>query len=180
MLLDMILIVVLLTLSSLIAVFVKSAALGTLMTLHTLAAFIWVGGMFFALMCLRPAVSIVLDQPASRLQLWLNVFKRFFVWVWAAIITLLGTGLWLIFGFFGGMKGVGVYVHVMLTSGLLMMLIFAYLYFVPYRRLHRYITAQDWPNAAKQQNQIRILVMINLILGLLTSVVAIAGRYGVF
>ena len=30
-------------------------------TLHVLAALIWVGGMFFAYVCLRPALAALLD-----------------------------------------------------------------------------------------------------------------------
>ena len=36
--------------------------------LHLVAAVIWVGGMFFAYMALRPAAATVLEPPA-RLQL---------------------------------------------------------------------------------------------------------------
>ena len=59
-------------------------------TLHLLSAVIWVGGMFFAHQCLRPAAASLLDPPA-RLKLWVGVFKTFFLWVWAAIaLTLVG------------------------------------------------------------------------------------------
>ena len=49
-------------------------------TAHTLAAVIWVSGMFFAHMALRPA--LMEEQPPTRLQVWRNVFPRFFAWVW--------------------------------------------------------------------------------------------------
>ncbi len=49
-----------------------------LYALHLLAAVVWVGGMFFAWMILRPAAVDILEPPA-RLRLWLSVFKRFFV-----------------------------------------------------------------------------------------------------
>jgi hypothetical protein len=45
--------------------------------LHVLAALIWVGGMFFAWLILRPAAVSALTGPA-RLTLWLEVFRRFF------------------------------------------------------------------------------------------------------
>src|ERR1700675_1888451 len=47
---------------------------------HILAAVIWVGGMFFALMVLRPSTGPL--EPAVRLALWHRVFSRFFAWVW--------------------------------------------------------------------------------------------------
>ena len=55
--------------------------------LHILAAVIWVGGMFFAWMILRPALGASLEAP-QRLQLWSAVFPRFFVWVWLAVLLL--------------------------------------------------------------------------------------------
>ena len=55
--------------------------------LHVLAAVVWVGGMFFAYVVLRPAVGDI--EPASeRLKLWARVFPRFFAWVWAVVIVL--------------------------------------------------------------------------------------------
>ncbi len=45
-------------------------------TLHLLAALVWVGGMFFAWMILRPAAMTALEGPA-RLKLWVEVFQRF-------------------------------------------------------------------------------------------------------
>ena len=52
--------------------------------LHLLSVLIWVGGMFFAYMILRPAAVEVLEPP-PRLRLWANVFGRFFPWVWASV-----------------------------------------------------------------------------------------------
>ena len=45
--------------------------------LHTLAALIWVGGMFFAWMILRPAAVSSLEAPA-RLTLWAEVLRQRF------------------------------------------------------------------------------------------------------
>ncbi len=46
--------------------------------IHALAAAIWVGGMFFAYMVVRPSAGPI-EAPA-RLQLWERVFSRFFPW----------------------------------------------------------------------------------------------------
>ena len=54
---------------------------------HTLAAVVWVGGMFFAHQALRPAAAAL--DPPLRLPLWSRVFDRFFAWVIAAIVLLL-------------------------------------------------------------------------------------------
>ena len=66
-----------------------------LYALHVLAATVWVGGMFFAWMVLRPAAVAMLQAP-ERLRLWTDVFRRFFVWVWVAVLVLpiSGIGMW--------------------------------------------------------------------------------------
>ena len=46
-----------------------------LLMLHLSSAIVWVGGMFFAYVCLRPA-AIELLEPPARLRLWRGVFSR--------------------------------------------------------------------------------------------------------
>lgn len=145
-------------------------------TLHLLAALVWVGGMFFALLVLRPASVEILDPPL-RLPLWQRVFTRFFRWVWGAIGALLVTGYGIVFAVYGGFGATRPFVHIMSASGLLMVALFAWLYFVPFRRMGRAISVQDWPEAGRNLNQARWVVTVNLALGLATSVVAVAGRY---
>jgi uncharacterized membrane protein len=138
---------------------------------HVLSAVVWVGGMFFALLVLRPA-SGPLDPPA-RLALWRRVFAGFFPWVFAAIVLLLISGFML---FLGGYAA-GPHIHVMMAIGIVMMLIFFHLYFAPWKRFQVALDAGDNPAAATQLNQIRILVMVNLVLGLITAAIGGSGRY---
>ncbi|MCG6966868.1 MAG: CopD family protein [Chromatiaceae bacterium] len=150
--------------------------MGFAVLLHVMAVVIWVGGMFFAYVVLRPVAAGQLEPPA-RLTLWAGVFGRFFPWVWACVGVVLATGLWMIFAVFGGMGGVGLYVHAMFGLGLLMMLIFFHVFFAPYGRLKRAVAAQDWQAGGKALAQIRMLVGINTLIGLLTIAVGAAGRY---
>ncbi|WP_282041859.1 DUF4149 domain-containing protein [Halomonas alimentaria] len=145
-------------------------------TLHVLAAVIWVGGMFFAWIVLRPVAASQLEPPA-RLTLWRGVFARFFPWVWAAVAVLLATGLWMLFAVFGGMAGARWHIHLMLALGLAMMAIYLHLWFVPWQRLQRAVDGEAWPEGGQQLASIRRLVGLNLILGLLTSAIAAGGRY---
>ncbi len=145
-------------------------------TLHLLATVIWVGGMFFAYMALRPVAGSLLEPPDRQL-LWVGVFKHFFPWVWVSIIVLLGTGLWMIFAALGGMANVGLHVHIMIGLGSLMMLLFMHVYFGPFRRLQHAVIESNWKTGGAKLNQIRILIKINLILGLLVIITATAGRY---
>ena len=144
-------------------------------TLHILAAIVWVGGMFFAYMVLRPA-AIELEPP-QRLALWSRTFARFFPWVWVAVILLPVTGYWMIVAVFGGFGQAALYIHVMQTIGIVMILLFLHVFFAPYRRLRRAVEAADFAVAAKQLAQIRVLVAINLTLGLITVIVASTGAY---
>ena len=145
-------------------------------TLHILSAAIWVGGMFFAHQVLRP-VAVQQFEPPQRLPLWVGVFNRFFPWVWLFVILLPVTGYWIIFQVFGGMGAVGVHVHIMQGLGWLMILLFMHLYFAPFRRLKEAVITQDWPEAGKHLNQIRQIVGINLVLGLVVIAVGSGGRY---
>ena len=146
-----------------------------LLALHALAAAVWVGGMFFAYLALRPAAGVL--EPPARLALFDRVFGYFFPWVWAAVAALLASGYGLIFGVYAGMGAVGLHVHIMQGVGFLMMLLFMHLYFAPYRRLRRAVAAENWPAAGRSLAQIRLIVAINLALGLVVIAVGSSGRY---
>jgi uncharacterized membrane protein len=145
------------------------------LTLHILGAVVWVGGMFLAYMVLRPAAGAL--EPPARLSLWRGVFERFFPWVWASIVVLLLSGYGMLFLALGGFAGAGVHVHIMNLTGLVMMALFLHLYFAPWRRMQRALDAGDNAAAAQQLGQIRMIVAINLGLGLITSVIGASGRY---
>lgn len=145
-----------------------------LLMLHVLAVVLWVGGMFFAYMILRPVAGELLPPP-QRLPLWLGVLKGFFVWVWIAIAAILLSGFGMI-PLLGGFGSVGWHVHAMLLIGLVMMAIFAHLFFAPFSRLRQRVAAEQWTEAGAALAGIRKLVGTNLILGLLVIVIATAGR----
>lgn len=147
-----------------------------LVAFHLLAALVWVGGMFFAYMALRPVAARLLEPP-QRLPLWTQTFLRFFPWVWLAVLLLPTTGYIMVFSVFGGMGAVGLHVHLMQGLGWLMILLYMHMYFAPFQRMRRAVTAGDWPTAGAQLAQIRRVVGINLILGLMVATIASGGRY---
>ena len=140
---------------------------------HLLGVTVWVGGMFFSYMALRPASVELLETP-ERLLLWNGVLRRFLSWVWIAVVLILGSGLGMI-AMLGGFARVPWAIHVMLTLGIIMMLIFAHVYFAGYARLKRYVSAREWPAAGKALIQIRMLIGMNLIIGLITVAIAALG-----
>src|SRR5579864_7642627 len=142
--------------------------------LHIVAAVIWVGGMFFAYVILRPATGPL--EPPLRLPLWLRVFGMFFPIVWAAVIALLISGYVMIFRVWGGFAHVGMHVHIMQVIGIIMVLVFPHLFFAPWKRFRNAVSAGDFSAAATQLAQIRSFVLFNLVLGLVTVVIGATGR----
>ncbi len=143
--------------------------------LHVLSVVVWVGGMFFAYVCLRPAAATVLEPP-QRLTLWAQTFARFFPFVWLAIIFILFSGYLMLFTLWGGFAKAPVYVHIMNGLGIVMMLIFMHVFFAAYKRLREAVAIQDWPAGAKKLAQIRLLIGINLSIGIIVILAATMGR----
>ena len=141
--------------------------------IHLLSVVIWIGGMFFAYMVLRPAAVDVL-QPPERLRLWDNVFRRFFNWVWGAVGLILVSGFYMIY-LFGGMAHVSPYIHVMMLLGLVMTGIYIYVFFGCYVPLHLNVSKERWKEAGEILGKIRKLVGVNVTLGLLTICVEVIG-----
>ena len=143
--------------------------------LHALSAVVWVGGMFFAHQALRPAAVVL--EPGPRLMLWAHVLGRFFAWVIGAVVLLLVSGFAMVFDVFGGFGGVGLYIQLMMGIGIVMMLLFFHLYFAPWRRFQAAVGRQDWAEGGRQLGQIRSIVTLNLILGLIVVGIGASGRY---
>lgn len=144
---------------------------------HLLAAVVWVGGMFFAHMVLRPSAVEELEPP-QRLMLWVAVFGRFFFWVWIAVSIIIISGYWMIFDVFGGLSGLKAhYIQAMHIIGLTMSGIFAYIFFGPYQKLKKAVPNKEYFLGGELMNKIRQLVTTNLVLGLITIVIASGGKY---
>lgn len=142
--------------------------------IHLLAVLIWLGGMFFAYMILRPAAVEALEPP-MRLRLWNTVFQRFFNWVWGAIGTLLISGFYMIY-LYNGITHAPSFVHIMLVLGLVMMLIYGYVFFACYVPLSLHVNKQRWKEAGEMLAKIRRLVAVNLTIGVVIMLVVLIGR----
>ncbi|WP_122868909.1 CopD family protein [Pseudomonas viridiflava] len=148
-------------------------AFSTVYTLHLLAALVWVGGMFFAWIVLRPAVIAALEGP-SRLKVWVQVFPRFFVWVWAAVIVLPITGIGMIQLNFTSFETAPRYVQVMMGLYVVMVALFLRIHSLQLPELQRAVEAEQWSEGVAALGRIRRLVGINLIIGLAVVVIAAA------
>ncbi|WP_212625590.1 CopD family protein [Pseudomonas sp. PP3] len=140
-------------------------------SLHVLAALVWVGGMFFAWMVLRPAAVTALEGPA-RLKLWVEVFQGFFRWVWGAVVLLPVSGVIMLNLHFTGFENAPRYVQVMMGLYVVMTALFIRIQALMLPELRTAVEAQDWPAGAAVLGRIRRLVGINLLVGLVVVVIA--------
>ncbi|MBV9654602.1 MAG: CopD family protein [Acetobacteraceae bacterium] len=141
---------------------------GAVLALHLLCAALWVGGMAFALMVVRPSLGAL--DPAQRTAVTSQVFRRFFLIVWHAMPLLLLSGYAMLFGYYDGFAGVNWSVHTMHALGLIMAVIFLYVFFGPWPKFRAAVSPQ---RAAGNADRIRKLILVNLVLGLVT--IAVAG-----
>lgn len=143
--------------------------------LHVISAIVWVGGMFFAYIILRPAVDHM-GRP-ERLKLLNEIFERFFLWVALAAAILPMTGYAQIFFDYGGFENVGAHIATMHITGWVMVGLFLYVYAGPFQKFKAHVAAEEWPEAAARLNTIRLTIAVNLVLGLITSVFGASGRF---
>lgn len=142
--------------------------------LHLLGVVVWVGGMFFSHVCLRPAMSEL--SPQLRLPLWEPVLSRFFTWIAISALVVLLSGMYLLTRF-GGASAPW-QMNAMAGLGIIMMLVFGHVRFAMFPRLRRAVQAERWPEGARALNGIRRMVTVNLVLGLLTIGLGVFGRGG--
>ncbi len=150
--------------------------------LHLLAIVVWVGGMFFALYCLRPAAMSL--SPPVRVPLMAEALGRFFTVVtWASLLAV-GSGFAMVMMTVHVSRDAGVRLNVpldwwvMASLGLAMLAVFAHVRLGAYPRLRAAVAAQDWPAGGAQLASIRRWVTLNLVLGALILAAVTLGTAG--
>jgi len=146
-----------------------------LIILHLVAINIWVGGMFFIIVVLAKVVG-TLEVPEQHI-VWNAVLRRFFFWVWLAVMSLLGSGVGMILYRFGGLTAAPAYVVVMTGFGVLMALVFFLIYFVYYQKFQQQLLAGNIAATRDQLRIIRLLGIVNMVLGLCVVIVIGAGPH---
>lgn len=142
-----------------------------LVLLHLLAVIVWIGGMFFAHVCLRPVAAAQLPPP-QRLPLLAAILGRFFVVVGWALVLLWGSGLIRF-----AQAGAAIPANWLAMAGIaaVMTVILVLIVFRFHRPMVAAVAASDWPQAGAAMNAIRKLVLVNLVLGLIAVAVAVLG-----
>ena len=145
--------------------------IGILLVVHLLSALVWVGGMFFAYVVLRPSMGAVLNPRTAKL--------------WSAFFNDSQMGLarrcptsceWVRNDLSVWGNGLRRFVRPHYESvGLVMMALFGHLYFAPFRRF-KWLWRRAIQGGAKHLNSIRRIVAMNLTLGMIT-IIGSGGRY---
>lgn len=149
--------------------------IATLLSFHIVAAILWIGGLLFLLLVLRPALAS-LPGPAA-LGVMRRVLERFLRLVWICAAALVLTGYAGVFLMFGGFASAGLHIRIMHATGMTMVVLFLLLWIGPWRQFRRHFDAGDLEAATKALRSIRQIATINLILGLITACVSVTGGF---
>jgi uncharacterized membrane protein len=143
--------------------------------LHLLAINVWVGGTFFTVVILPHAAASL--EPAERHPFMRIVLKRFFFWVWLAMMILISTGGWMIYRVFGGIINAPLYVVLMMSITLLMVCVFLLIYFGSYRLYVQSLKQENLSDSERHLDYISLLSKINMALGICVVLVIGGGPH---
>ena len=152
----------------------------SLKAVHLLAVIVWVGGMFFMLMCLRPAAQEVLDAP-PRVRLMHATLRRFLriAGLAALVIVLSGAAMiglaWRDRAAAGLAFNMPLDWYAMVGLFFVMLAVFLHVRLALFARVGRALAAEAWPVAGAALGAIRWEVAINLVLGVFVVVLVRLG-----
>jgi uncharacterized membrane protein len=134
---------------------------GFLLFAHLVGVVVWIGGMFFAAVCLHPSLAALAGK--DRVDLMSGTLRRFFNWVALSIALIWASGLGMIAA--AGIDGMPIGWHLMIGLGAVMTLVFAYVVVALFRPAQRALAQGDMAAVAGLLGRIRRLVLLNLVLG---------------
>ena len=152
----------------------------SLKAIHLLAVIAWVGGMFFVLMCLRPAVHEVLEAP-PRVRLMDATLRRFLRIIAIAVIAILVSGVAMVALVWRDRAAAGLAFNMpldwyaMVVLFLVMLAVFLHVRLALFPRVARAIAAEAWAEGGVALLAIRWEVAINLVLGIFIVVTVRLG-----
>lgn len=151
-----------------------------LKVLHVAAVLLWVGGMAFVHLFLRPSLA-TLAAPPDRLRLMQAVLARFLGAMTAVVAVVLVSGAWMVADVRQQVMATGGHLvlplawTLMTALGLVMALVFGVIRARLYPRFRDAVAAQQWPTAATALAAVRRWVLVNLVIGSVVVVVAVAA-----
>ena len=78
---------------------------------------------------------------------------------------------------FGGFAGAPLYINLMQTLGLFMVALFVWMFHGAWLKFKRAVDAENWAVAGAQLNRIRVIIMVNMPLGLIVVAIGGSGRF---
>lgn len=148
--------------------------------LHWATIVIWLGGMFFALFCLRPAAGAL--PPPVRVPFMADALGRFLnIVLWVAMLAV-GSGGVMLWRAVQATRQTGMAFNApvdwlfMAGMGVLMWVVYGFIRFVLYARVQRAVASQDWPAGGRALNEIRFWVGVNLVFGAMIVAVVALGQ----
>ncbi len=100
--------------------------------IHLFFAILWIGGMVYSLLFLKPSLKELTNEE-QRQRLLRSVFSKFFPAVWLSILVLFITGMGLWHGYRRDFSANPLF-HTKLFLFALMILVFTYIYFFLFRK----------------------------------------------
>ena len=152
----------------------------SLKAIHLLAVIAWVGGMFFMLMCLRPAVHEVLEAP-PRVRLMHSTLRRFLRIISIAALAIFVSGAAMVALVWRDRAAAGLAFNMpldwyaMAVLFFVMLAVFLHVRLDLFPRVARAIEAETWPAGGAALLAIRWEVAINLVIGIFIVVMVRLG-----
>src|ERR1039458_4212180 len=143
--------------------------------LHVVAFVILVGGWFRGFVALR-STSGEYDEVSS-LQLRRRLIQKFLPWGWISILMLPVTGYVNLFTAFGGFAAAPLYVNLMQAIGWVMIALFVWIIFGPWREFNYDMDAKKWSAATFNFKRIQKIIFVNLWLGFITIFTGSTGAF---
>ncbi len=141
---------------------------------HILAAVVWVGGMVFNLLVVRPSMSVV--DPPQRLKLADGILRRFIPVVWMSVGLLVFTGLLMTLKRVASFEILlkTVYGNLLILKLVVVTLMISIVVLIRYSLLPRFESLIDSQSRElnKVLGQMVTLVKVNLALGILVLLLA--------
>lgn len=140
---------------------------GFLLLLHLAGVVVWLGGMFFAAVCLHPSLGAL--EGRTRAELVTATLGRFLGWVAVCVVLIWASGIAMLSTFQAQALPLGW--HLMIGIGVVMTLVYLWIVLGLFRPARQALARGDLPAVAPRLGRIRRLVVLNLVLGAL----AVAG-----
>jgi len=133
--------------------------------LHILASVVWIGGMAFNILILRPSITVI-DAP-QRIKLAETVLRRFISFVWASIGVLILTGAILALPKMTSFKTLlsSSYGGLLILKLLIVMVMIINVFIIQYILFPKFKSLIPSPGGNRVMGQIVTVVKINLIFG---------------